>query len=212
MTGPIVIKSINALEVVLNRYGIPFQVHWGRRDAKTTKDLWDEIRLKESFLYDVSGHLLKYTRVVCAHVFHFKPGAYIDYLVEHKQIFVDGRERSGHPDSSMSEKVRAGETTHDAICRGFREELDLPEFHFYEMELDRKPSFTCRSYPGIHVFRDRHWFVSMMPDDLFKPEGYIEVQKGVKTIYFKWIRVKKSTCKPYQEFIAAEKIKIGRKK
>ena len=125
--------------------------------------------------------------ILCKH----SNGVYI--LKEDRQEFKDqdGRVDTSRPvkrrelDSSIGEKLKPNESPEDAITRALEEELGVKELsNVYKIGYEEKTSMS-ETYPGIESTYKLHKFVTVISEDEFKPEGYVEDQHD-KMNYYVW--------------------------
>jgi hypothetical protein len=164
--------------------GIPVE-QWGKGSAKTVNHLYREILDKESTFSYVDGKLTRSIEFVSSQIFYDSPGGVLK-LVEEKQVFKDGRVRSRYLESSVSEKMKAGEDPGDSIIRGIEEELKIsisPSQLEKEGVIDE--SEESNSYPGLMTHYKGHKYRIELRTHQYRPEGYIEHQRD-KSTYFKW--------------------------
>lgn len=115
---------------------------WGQGEAKTIADLWSEYRSGETTFEDDPP-----LRRVAVVQLRLRRGDRV--LVELEQKLVDGRRRARH--RLPSEKMKAGESPHDAARRCLQEELGLAAG---EAAIAVEPETTetvldSPSYPGL---------------------------------------------------------------
>ena len=170
-TQTIGVYSSKALQDLLISHGIDLS-QWGRNDAKSVTDLWQEIMAEEAYLRDpplrriVPGVI----RVL------LRQGTRI--LIEVKQAFRDGRTRSRR--SPPSEKMRRGESYIDGALRCVEEELLVARSKVQVMERTHHIHHAChhsRSYPGLHsqyTFHTVDVQVQGLPQEDFSTDEYCQ--------------------------------------
>ena len=178
------VENLPQLIEILHAAGIDTSL-FGKGSAKTLKDLKKEIDLGESILlYNANNELIRCVEIVTADVFYRDDNGNIWQLKEEKQIFKDGRIKIRVREKALSEKVRPGENSHEAIRRGLKEELGISP-----KEIERKEkslqSFISWSYPGLQSTYISHHFIVEIEEKDFHRDGYREEQEE-KTIYFVW--------------------------
>jgi hypothetical protein len=158
---------------------------WGKGAAKTVRHLYNEILEKESVLSYIDGKLTRSIEFVSAQIFYDSPGGVLK-LVEEKQIFKDGRVRSRYLESSVSEKMKAGEGPRNSIIRGIEEELKI-SIAMDQIESNGNIDETeeSNSYPGLLTRYNGYKYKIELRSHQYRPEGYIEHQRD-KSTYFKW--------------------------
>src|SRR3989339_868660 len=105
-----------------------------------------------------------------------------------EQVFGDGRVRVRDFGRAVSEKMKFGEYSHDAMVRGIQEELGISSnvtLHEIETIVDKKDS---PSYPGLMSNYVVDVFKVELTSRQYKSEGYIEERDGLTT-YFVWEQI-----------------------
>lgn len=175
---------------LLTQHKIPFE-QWGTGSAKTLDHLIKEVAEGETILeVDKSGKLVRKVLIAYVDIYYTSPDGRRLKLVEDRQIFKDGRERKRILGGSIAEKLKATETPdQDMVHRAISEELCI------ETAVPIQPKGSCNrtedspSYPGLTLKSTNYFFEVELPDDQFKPEGYIEHQND-KDTYFVWKETK----------------------
>jgi hypothetical protein len=180
---------LNALRQQLESAGIDLS-EWGEGQTKTLTHLQREIENGETVLItSEKGELLRRVVVSSADIFYFSPAGKKYRLKEDKQVFKDGRERKRDLKQAVSEKVKLNEDPKNTIIRGMREELGIEgEISLTETGIDEQ-LLSSFSYPGLQSQYIRHKFETILTDQQFKFDGYIEKQED-KSTYFVWEEVK----------------------
>ena len=164
--------------------GIPVE-EWGKGSAKTVNHLYREVLDKESTFSYIDNKLARSIEFVSAQIFYDSPKGVLK-LVEEKQVFKDGRVRSRHLESSVSEKMKAGEDPGDSIIRGIEEELKISISNDQlKKEGVIKETDESNSYPGLTTHYKGYKYKIELRTHQYKPDGYIEHQRD-KSTYFKW--------------------------
>ncbi|MSU55504.1 MAG: hypothetical protein EXS46_03130 [Candidatus Taylorbacteria bacterium] len=163
---------------------------WGTGQAKTLVHLQNEIENGETILISgKEGELLRKVVVVGADIYYSSPSGKRYRLKEEKQVFKDGRERRRDLGQAVSEKMKPNENPNDAMIRGIREELGINgEIVLTETGTDEQ-LITSPSYPGLQSQYVRHKFETILNDEQFRQDGYVEAQSD-KSTYFVWEEVK----------------------
>lgn len=176
--------NIEQLKHLLVANGIPLD-EWGKGESKTLFDLHSELSLGESTLSVEDGKVIRTSFGAVANIY-YQFGEDILKLREEKQVFSDGRECRRNLDFSIGEKVKKGESSIDAVKRAFREELGIEdELHMTELTSYDKGPVPSVYFPGLFsIYKVDRWAV-LLPERLFKLNGYVEVQPD-KTSYFSW--------------------------
>lgn len=128
--------------------------------------------------------MLRQVSTAALNVTHVKDGERL-VLIEDKQVFTDGRERTRDFDWSIAEKLAPGENPVDAARRALKEELDIQGKTKFAQGETKEKERTSPSYPGLTSRYTTHYFNVNLNDDQFKPKGYIEQQPD-KTTYWVW--------------------------
>lgn len=177
--------TIEALERLLSEYGVS-AASWGAGEAKTIKDLLNELSSGESRLLEADGGLWRNVSVAGVDVFFIDPRQGMLHLVEAEQRFRSGRRRIRKLRTSIAEKQLPGEAPSVAARRAIEEELGLPTL---SLRLIRKGfevvEEESRSYPGLRSKRTLTYFECALSTGLFNPAGYVERQED-KTTSFAW--------------------------
>jgi hypothetical protein len=173
-----------ALVTFLMAHGVPLS-EWGKGKARSVNQLLEEIESSEAEINAKEGKVIRTIQVVLIDIF-FLEGERPLKLFQDRQEFKDGRvERRDYP-SSVSEKVRGFESPIQAALRGLREELGITTGVSLDLvPPDIEPSEPSIHFPGIETQRKLFKYEVILPKELFKPDGYVEVQKD-KTNYFVW--------------------------
>lgn len=166
--------------------GVPFE-NWGTGKAKTVGHLLEEVNAGETVLEERDGTLLRQVDVAMVDVFYHPEGGDSLYLREDRQVFNDGRERPRTLDSSLGEKRHPDETFEEAAERGVRTELGIPaeDLEFTPKGVTTRGPEESPSYPGLQTLYTFHRSAVTLPEELYRPDGYVEVG-GDKTTYFTW--------------------------
>jgi hypothetical protein len=188
------LKSVHGLQQLLETHRIDFTT-WGvAASTRTIDELWREIASHESTLYlGQDGKLWRVSSGVKIRVFYTpldgKPRL---LLQEARQVYKDGRLRNRVEDGldmSIGEKRKAYEPAVVAVRRAFEEELGIDgsliaDYIVYDgPETKDSPS---KAFPGLYTRYESERFQVELPDQVFRPEGYIERQPD-KTNYFEWV-------------------------
>ena len=179
--------TIDSLRAQLQNNGIDLS-KWGQKGTKTVEQLFEEIEEGETEMTkDVDGKLLRKVLGVGADIF-FTDGDQTYKLKEEKQVFDDGSVRVRDFARGVSEKMKFGEYSHDAMARGIQEELGIMSNIYLEEIETIVETKDSPSYPGLMS----HYIVDIFKVNLvprqYKPEGYIEKRDGITT-YFIWTKV-----------------------
>jgi len=182
--------KIDALGFRLKKAGIDIS-KWGTGGYKTIDHLLAEIECQEAILAtDANGELLRKVEVVGAAIYHLTDDGNKYYLLEEKQIYIDGRERRrlAINNRSVFEKKKPNESPTEAMIRGVREELGLGgDIYLEETDTYHKIA-DSDSYPGLKAESTFYMFESILTQEQFNPDGYIERQPD-KTTYFTWVKI-----------------------
>lgn len=182
---PIQVNSVEDLLLILDRFGIDYG-KWN----KTPQDLFGEIEnLETTLTSDV--HWGKLTRnVQSVFLTVISPDGTMQ-LVEDHQEYADGK-IVVRGLIEIAEKCKADENPIAVAYRAIREELLNGEsFDTSSIELVPIPNPETNkvprsAYEGLNTVNNITRFKVQLTDELFKPEGYKEVQPGKKITYFPW--------------------------
>lgn len=182
-------SPLGKLKQQLQNAGIDVS-QWGIGKAKTLQHFLKEIEDGETILIkNIDGKLLRKVIVGNANIYYTSPEGKKFILKEEKQIFKDGRERIRNLDESIAEKIKATENPEDAMVRGIQEELGIESEINLKKDNTKEELLMSPSYPGLQSQYIFHKFETILNDQQFKPEGYIEEQLD-KSTYFIWEEIK----------------------
>jgi hypothetical protein len=177
--------TINELRAYLEAHSIPVST-WGTGESKTLEHLLAEINEGESVLQEQEGKLLRISQASALTIYYEEGGRRL-VLREKEQVFADGRRRvRDFLRASIFEKMKRGENPEEVARRALKEELGIEEL----LPLKPGPHSPIRilpseSFPGLVSVFSFYNFDVFLPARLYKPEGYVEVQKD-KSTYFVW--------------------------
>jgi hypothetical protein len=163
------VQSPAALHALLRSHEIDLS-QWGRNDAKTMTDLWQELVAEEAYLQEPPLRRIVpgVVRLIIRHGNHL--------LIEVQQAFRDGRTRTrGIP---PSETMRRGESYVHAARRCVEEELRVARSAVQVLEQTHQIHHALhrsRSYPGLHSHYTFHTVdvqVRGLPQEAFATEEY----------------------------------------
>lgn len=182
-----VFQSVEELENYLRKFSIPIS-SWGTGKSKELRDLYEELVNDECKLIESGESLHRIIEFVGVEVFYKDDEGGIYHLVEDRQEFSDGRVRKRKMLSSVSEKMKFGESPSVAGVRGIKEELNIV-VSASQLSNHRDIQFngSSMSYPGLIAKYKGHQFTCYLNKEQFNADGYVEVQKRKKT-FFKWIK------------------------
>lgn len=176
------------LVALLERHQIPLE-KWGKEEAKSVAHLAREIENGEVRLQVTKYGLTKSSRVVVLKVYHRSPEG-LFFLREDRQEFKNGRIRRRPFNTSLSEKLKRGETALRGAKRALEEELGIKgDLILTPLKTERIEPHLSFSYPGLFTKWARHVYEVYLPTEFFIPTGYKEEQED-KTTYFLWERIK----------------------
>lgn len=185
---------LNRAEVIrlLNQYRVDW-FHWnGESGTKRIGDLVNSIGLGEMWL-EAARNLLLHVNVAVVTV-QYQLGNQRLELREDRQELKDSNGNTivkHRPfNGSSGEKIMANkpETPRAAAKRGLFEELHFPQNARYELtgnEIEVTRPKASDWYPGLYDIYHRYHFLCVIPPELYKPEGYVEVYLH-KSIFFVW--------------------------
>ena len=178
-------------EKMLDESGVNVSL-FGRGEAKTLDKFFQEVSdpTEGVMLIQSENGLLRVVNLINIHVMYNNKGQLLK-LREALQVFNDGRYRY-RPDrqAAVSEKCHSDESMMSSVQRAIEEELGV-KISKYESVLELGRNIVTKksqSYPGILSEYRIEYFLYMMKEENFRPEGYVEIQKDKKT-YFPWERV-----------------------
>lgn len=182
------INNMNDLTAKLNKYNISTE-EWGTKKSKSIKYLLNELNEKECVLVEEDGGLVRYIEFVGIKVYYNDEDGNNWYLNEDEQIFTDGRKRRRTMQSSVSEKMIAGEDPKDGAVRGAMEEIGV-KLDINKLTSLRDISFNDNSpsYPGLQTKYKGYQFTTVINKYQFNPDGYVEKQED-KSTFFKWVKI-----------------------
>lgn len=171
----------DALLHLLEEHGVDSGL-FGQGEAKSLSHLMKELREGECSLRSVDGTLQRVVYGATAVVRH--SGL---VLVEDRQVFKDGRVRRRDIIGSIGEKMKPDEDPLLAARRALAEELGITDPAItlsYEGILEKDIDFS-QSYPGLTTLYVMHHFSIELPEEHFRPDGYVEHQSD-KSTYWVW--------------------------
>ncbi len=176
---------IDGLLDVLRAANIPID-EYGKGNAKTIEHLLSEIHEGEAIMtVGEQGAVYREVNVLWLDVLCELSDGKVYLLREDRQEFKDGRTRVRKLDSSIGEKLKPDEKIEDAAYRALQEELGIGIVEsLYENGYTER-TFMPDSFPGIESNYKMHQYVSVIPEEAFKSEGYVEYQPD-KTNYYVW--------------------------
>ncbi len=164
---------------------------WGTGTYKTIEDLTREVYKGDCRLEVVGKELIRVVFRVGVDVYGRDENGKERILVEERQVFTDGRERTRDTGFSLTEKMRADallkmENPELAVLRALAEELGIDES---PSEVHKKSISTTRresdSYPGLPMEVRTYAYEIKLASEQYRPEGYVE-RDWKMTTYFGW--------------------------
>lgn len=158
---------------------------YGTGVAKSIDHLLSEINEREAVItLDTRGNIHRNLRVLMLDVIcQYGNGTYL--LKEDRQVFADGREKTRTLDSSLGEKLRQDESPITAVSRALQEELGITTPTQVKFIGEKTKTFIGDAFPGLETTYQMYHYTSIIPEDAFNPDGYVEVQPD-KSSYFSW--------------------------
>lgn len=177
------VKSPDQLDQILASHHIDVST-WGQSATKTPTDLFGEINAGETVLAENRGQLVRNVSVANVTVY-YRDGDKKLRLIEEKQIFANGESRYRTMESSVSEKLKAGESPKNAAKRGVKEELGIEGDLSLKAKGKSERQQVSPSYPGVASKYTTFRFEAWLNNDQYRPDGYVE-DDGKKRTYFVW--------------------------
>lgn len=179
-------SKIDELKALLETQGVDTS-SWGQGATKTIEHLQKEIDDGETTLeVDSDGNLIRKVSLACVDVYYKTQDGKTLFLVEEKQVFKNGGERKRTLKSSVTEKMKKDENSHEAAKRGLYEELGIEgEIDIRKINTVSDEEEVVSAYPNLKSKREKEIFETYITESQFRPEGYQEVQDD-KTTYFVW--------------------------
>jgi 8-oxo-dGTP pyrophosphatase MutT (NUDIX family) len=188
------VENINQLNDLLKKYGINTD-KW----TKSSEKLLTEIKDGETILKVVDSQLERHTNTALITV--LSPDG-LSKLVEDRQEFRAVTDKDGSVTkeaftkrrglTELAEKFKAGENAEEVARRALTEELGYPKDStiFGDVEIRPLPNpvnneVPKSAYQGLKTVNNLKRFLVRMPDNLYKEEGYTEVQEE-KINYMQW--------------------------
>lgn len=176
------------LENLLKNFGVE-TLQWGKGEAKTVADFFQELVRGESYLRIDGEGIFRVTEIV--KMFISKNLAPDDgLLLEWGQYLPDDRyrERQIHP----AGKMKRGESPEEALLREAKEELGISRHDL--CELSRLPlkveSRAARSYPGLECLYLIHGFkmVVVSGAEICQQSEFTRTEEDGTKLVFKWVK------------------------
>lgn len=187
------VNSVEELISLLNDHNIDYS-KW----RKNPKKLFEEIEKGETEMVQNKNVLERHTNTVLVEVYSPKRD---QKLVEQYQVTYDESdneiERNIREISGLSEKIKKGQVPIDEVCRAMSEELfggvdfDQSSISVKQIPLDKNVKTPESAYEGLITVNNLNRFAAILPENLYKPEGYVEVQEikggGRKRNFMVWV-------------------------
>jgi len=169
---------------LLRRHNVPVEV-WGTAEAKTLGHLLAELEAGECRLVEQGDSLVRYAAGAVIDVYCDGPDGRLK-LIEDRQVFRDGRSKRRDLDTSIGEKMKPDEHPQVAAHRALTEELGITvPLSLVPLGTRRKGPVPSVAFPGLVTVYDMHRFEVTLPQELVRPDGYVEHQAD-KSTYFIW--------------------------
>lgn len=159
---------------------------YGTGNAKTLEHLLSEVHEGESVLStDNNDKLYREVNVLWVDVLCERSDGKVYLLKEDRQEFADGRIKRRELDSSIGEKLKPSEIPREAVGRALQEELGVKSVLTIHEAGYTEQTGPSDSFPGLENTYRMYKYVTLIPEEEFKPEGYVEYQAD-KTNYYVW--------------------------
>lgn len=177
--------KINEIEQMLTDNNIDYS-NWWTGSTKSLESLLNEINDWESSLEVVKGILTRVVKVVWAEVKYESSENKKFRLIEEKQVFKNGSERTrDYGWYPLWEKMKMDEEPIGAMRRWIQEELWIMDIIDIEYDEENEDLRKSKGYPDLLSQYIRYYFTINLRDNQFNKDWYIEIQEDKKT-YFSW--------------------------
>jgi len=161
---------------------MPEYSEWGKNNAKSPQNLWEEIEAGESTITPDGKRVV---RVVVCEI--KRSAAEQKILMELEQTLTDGRKRV-RPQRPMAEKIIGSDTALETLERGLLEELSLKPGDY--TILTTQPTCSIKtmlsgSYPGMMSQYERFIF-GVISEKLPIEDFTIKEPDGIRTASWGW--------------------------
>lgn len=159
---------------------------WGLGPTKTVSRLLREIEKGEgNLIIDAGGELLRVLTSLCINIRFAGADGKSYELVEESRTFPDGTvtDRKDLLEGSVAGKVGVDEEIFFAARRELKEELGIDFTGPLRIEKRTEETRKSKSYPGLNTLYLLTVLGMEMPPEHYKPEGYIEIQDDITTIF-----------------------------
>ena len=179
--------TIEQIEQLLTSHGIDLSL-WGVGATKTPRHILNEVSEGECLLKVENGVLIREINVASATIYFESSSGIRFVLKETKQVYKNGSEKKRSNAGSVSEKLKSDEDPEAAMVRGIKEELGIEgSFSIEKLETNVEEKYSS-AYPGLLCRYNVYNFKVDFPEELYNPDGYMEVQED-KTTYFNWLKM-----------------------
>lgn len=170
---------------------LPLELY-GHDGAKTAGHLLTELQEGEAVLsVGTDGKLYREVSVLWLDVLCKMSNGAVYALREDRQVFSNGTVKRRQLSSSLGEKLKAKEDSQSAVARALAEELGIGDEHITELYFQGEEfdSLIPDTYPGLETQYQFFKYATVISEQAFNPDGYIEYQAD-KTNYYLWEQIR----------------------
>jgi hypothetical protein len=192
LTSEVMDRIMTEDEIIdlLAKQNVLFQ-DWGKREGTRTLAKFCEYHSKDQFYItpNLEGGVIINVHAAIVMVYHNDLE-----LFEEKQIDARGHETSRPDFDGVAETLHRLEHHRIGAFRCLKEELKFEDPSKFDMSacvgLKIEVKSDSEKWPrsGVKPIFHRYIHISEISDEIFRPDGYVEVEKDGRRIYFKWRR------------------------